>query len=155
MLFERREELLVAKRSARMFVGTQSFLRRPTSHSFRFSIPATHLRFLTRAQHRHHALTSRDPFHPGRPALAIDVDWRRRPTFPRTHFVNEYGAGWPLGCARLAAEIKGPSPSGRPYDFKTQVSGITLPLLLRSAHQFHDRIPDFRCQAMPSGDKFL
>src|SRR5262249_56880164 len=90
------------------------------SHSFRFSILATQLRFLTRAQYRHHALTPRDPLHLGRPALAIDVDWRRRPIFPRTHFVmntepdgRSAARGWPPKS----------TDSGTVKEFKDQFSG--------------------------------
>jgi hypothetical protein len=43
---------------------------------------------------------------PRRPALAIDVDWHRRPIFPRTHFVmntepdgRSTARGWPLSRA--------------------------------------------------------
>ena len=83
-------------------VAPRILARRPNSNSCLFSILATQLRLLTRAQHRHHALTPRDPLNPGRPALAIDVDWRRSPIFPRTHFVmntepdgRSAARGWP------------------------------------------------------------
>ena len=42
----------------------------------------------------------------GRSALAIDVDWRRRPTFPRTHFVMSAEPDSRSPCARLATETK-------------------------------------------------
>jgi hypothetical protein len=89
-------------------VAPRTLPRRPTARSFRFSILATHLGFPTRAQHRHHALTPRDPIHPGWPALAIDVDWRRRPIFPRTLFVmntepdgRSAARGWPRKSRNL------------------------------------------------------
>jgi hypothetical protein len=86
--------------------------RRPTSRSFRCSILATHLGFLTRAQHRHYVLTPR-----GTPSRPAGSGHRRRlaqkTDFPPVPLRYEYGAGWPLGCARLATERQAHGPKSR------------------------------------------